>query len=107
METNNQINIADLRKIINKILDFIEKDLGKNTVDLKHNFYWSIADDALYLMEREPAELDCGSLADDREFVLGALKRSSQPLPMDFIHVAPLLHAIAHAVPSYVPPKTH
>lgn len=107
MEANNQIDITALREIINKILDFIEKDLGKKTVDLKHNYYWSIMDDALYAMEKKPTDLGCGSLIDDLEFTLNALKKSNQPLPIDLIHVAPLLHAIAHAVPSYGPPKAH
>jgi len=103
MEKNDQVKIAVLRDVVNNIFDFIEKDLGRPDVDLKNNFYWTIADDVLYSMETKPKELDCGSLVDDWEFVLSAYKNPDRSLPATLLHVAPLLHALAMTVPSYKP----
>lgn len=103
MENPDSVSIDALRKTINGIFDFIEKDLGIKDVELKQNYYWSIADDVLYAMESPPKQPDVGSLRDDWDFVLSASTRDQQ-IPIDFIHVAPLLRALAQAVPSYTSP---
>jgi hypothetical protein len=104
MASPEGVSIEVLRKSINRILDFIEKDLGISEVQLKQNYYWSIADDVLYAMEAPPKQLDVGSLKDDWDFVLSAAKDSGQQIPMLFIHLAPLLHALSRAVPNYASP---
>jgi hypothetical protein len=104
MASPDSISIDVLRKTINGIFDFIEKDLGVAEVELKQNYYWSIAHDALYAMENPPKELDVGSLKDDCDFVLSAFKRDQQ-IPLDFIHIAPLLQALSQAAPSYTVPR--
>jgi hypothetical protein len=64
-------------------------------------------DDAKYKMDQSPGEkeLGCGSLADDLEFVEAAHKDPGQAIPLVLMHVAPLLGALATAVPSYEPPS--
>jgi hypothetical protein len=98
------INIDVLRKTINGILDFIEKDLGITEVELKKNHYWSITDDVLYSMDEPPKQLAVGSLVDDWDFVLSASK-SDQQLPIMFIHIAPLIQALSQGVPNYTSPE--
>jgi len=100
------MRIQVLREVVNDILDFIEEGLERPEVDLKNNFYWSIADDVLYSMETKPEQLDCGSLVDDWEFVLSAYNNPGRSLPVTLLHVAPLLRALATTVPSFTPPKT-
>jgi hypothetical protein len=104
MASASSISIDVLRKTINGIFDFIEKDLGVTKVDLKQNHYWSVTDDALYSMEYPPKESGVGSLVDDWEFVLSAYESADQQIPIMFIHIAPLLQALAQAVPSYTSP---
>jgi hypothetical protein len=105
MERNSAMKIQALRAVVNSILDFIERDLGKSEITFKNNFYWSISEDVLYAMGNRP-ELDTGSLADDWEFVLSAFENRDQALPIVLIHVAPLLRALATELPSYKsPPK--
>ena len=104
MASDSTISIDVLRKTINGIFDFIEKEQrGKTEVELKQNHYWSITDDVLYSMD-EPKQLAVGSLVDDYEFVLSAFKSADQQLPIMFMHIAPLLQALWQAVPNYASP---
>lgn len=105
MANASSINIDALRKTINGVFDFIEKGLGITEVELKQNYYWSIVGDDLYAMEAPPKELSVGSLLDDWEFVLSAYKNADQQIPIDFIHIAPLLQALSQAVPNYISPR--
>ncbi len=101
---NRTIDIEKLRTVTNRILDFVEHELGMKTVELSENFYWSVPDDDLYQMDTEPKELNCGSLIDDLEFVLAAHKDAAQSIPLVLMHIAPLLRALSTAVPNYKPP---
>jgi hypothetical protein len=92
-----------LRAVTERIFDFIERDLQISSVELPHDFYWTLADDVLYKIEQQPQQLDCGSLADDAEFVAAAHKNPEQAIPLVLMHVAPLLRALSTAVPSYKP----
>jgi hypothetical protein len=105
MASPNTISIDVLRKTINGIFEFIENEQhGGAEIELKQNYYWSITDDVLYSMEEPPKQLAVGSLADDYEFVLSASKSADQQLPIVFMHIAPLLQALWHAVPNYPSP---
>ena len=104
MASPDKINVDVLRKVINGVLDFVEKDLGQKEVELKQNYYWSIADKVLYAMEKSPEQLDVGSLKDDWDFVLSASQSADQQIPIMLIHIAPLLQALSQAVPNYAAP---
>ena len=100
------ISIDVLRKTINGIFDFIEKERrGRADIELKQNHYWSITDDVLYSMDEPPKQLAVGSLVDDYEFVLSSFKNVDQQLPIMFMHIAPLLQALWQAVPNYASPS--
>lgn len=106
MEPKISVRIEVLREVTNRIFDFIERDLGKSTVDLSHNFYWSIPDDVRYKVEQSPGkdELVNGSLVDDLDFVMSAYRDSGQAIPLVLMHIAPLLDALATAAPNYKSP---
>lgn len=106
MEPKISVRVEVLREVANRIFDFIERDLGKSTVDLPHNFYWSIPDDVRYKVDQSPGkdQLANGSLVDDLDFVTSAYRDSSQAIPLVLMHVAPLLDALATAVPNYKSP---
>jgi hypothetical protein len=99
-----QVDIKMLRETLNSVLDFIEHDLKKSAVQLPADYYWVVPDDALYAMVQPPAQLDCGSLNDDLDFVEQAHEHREQALPVMFIHLAPLLYALSKAVPSFTSP---
>lgn len=101
------VDVNVLREVTNRIFDFIQRDLELRVVDLPENFYWEIPDDDLYELGAEPKQLECGSLADDADFVRAAYEDQSQAIPLVLMHVAPLLRALATAVPSYKAPDTN
>jgi hypothetical protein len=102
MNHGSRVRVEDLRKAINRVLDFVERDLGKETVDLPHNFYWSIQENYLYSMDHPPRELECGSLVDDLEFMIDGIDDPSRALPIVLIHIAPILRCLAFAVPNFL-----
>ncbi len=104
MENAKQVNIRVLRETINSVFDFIERDPDQSVVALPSNFYWTVPDDALFAMDQPPKQLDCGSLNDDLEFVEAAHATREQATPLMFMHLAPLLYALAKVVPSFAAP---
>jgi hypothetical protein len=100
----SNVSIEVLREVTNRIFDFIERDLKTKSVQLPHNYYWSVSDEVLYAMDSQPPQLDVGSLVDDFSFVAAASKDPSQAIPLVLMHIAPLLRALSRAVPSYRPP---
>lgn len=99
----NRIDVAALRSVMNRIFDFIESDLGLESVELSHNLYWSVDSDDLYEMNRDP-QLNVGSLLDDLDFARAAYEDAGQAIPLVLMHIAPLLKALSTAVPSYKSP---
>lgn len=104
MASDRTIQIDALRKVINWIVDFIEKDLGISEVDLKKDHYWNVFDDDMYELAR-PEDLGAGSLQDDWEFLLSSAKDKAQQLPIMLLHVAPILQALSQALPSSTSPS--
>lgn len=100
----SKVNIAELREVINQVFDFIQKDLNLEEVVLKENYYWSINGEILCSAEKDASEveLSVGSLYDDNFFMKKAKEDTLQAIPVTFIHIAPLLRALASMVPSYV-----
>lgn len=93
-----------LRRVTNQIFDFIEHELGTNQVRLGRDFYWAIPDKGLYEMANKPDDLEVGSLIDDIEFVASASTDKESAIPLNLLHLAPILKALSVAVPSYKPP---
>jgi hypothetical protein len=104
MASDGTIQIDTLRKVINGIFDFVEKDLAISEVKLREDNYWTVLDDKAF-DGVQPTELGVGSLWDDWEFLLSSAKDKNQQLPIMLIHVAPILQALSRAVPSYTSPS--
>lgn len=100
MEKAKSINVALLRGYINKVFDFIEVEVGQSEFKLPYDYYWSVSDDELSGAE-QPTDLQCGSLGDDVEFIQNASKEEARAFPLMLQHVAPILYAMATAIPSY------
>jgi len=97
----NEIQIGELRSVVNGILDFIERDLGIASVTPQYDHYWTVPDGDLYSTTSKPEYLDAGSLKDDWHFVHAAFKDKSQALPATLAHVAPLLLLLSRQVQNY------
>ena len=97
----NKLQIEQLRAVIQRIFDLVQKDFGIKEVILDNNYYWSISEKDLYLLDKNPAQLDVGSLLDDLEFVRSAYEDADQALPLLLLHIAPLLTALATKLPNF------
>lgn len=92
-----EIELRQLRDVINKLFDHIIATRGVSKVELGPNFYWNVPEDDLYKVENKPLELDIGSLEDDWEFV-SALLKTDEPVAYQFTEVAPLLRRIGEVL---------
>lgn len=93
-----EIKIADIKEVVNRLLDHIAKTRGVETVEIDNPFYWNIPATEIYDVTRYVAELDIGSLDDDWEFVSGLLDPSGIPVTYQLTEVAPLLRYIGETL---------
>jgi hypothetical protein len=93
-----EINIAELRLAVNRILDHIEKDLGHVSVQLDQDDYWDVPDNARYDFTKSPEEHVVGKLHDDWQFLSSVLKDKDQAVALMLIHAVPLLRRLAEQI---------
>ena len=88
-----EIDLVELRAVINRLLDHVIKTRGVRTVALETPYYWEVPAPDRYNVEAEPAELEVGNLADDWAFVSSVLQgqHSAGRLPADRARAAPRL----------------
>ncbi len=90
------IHLAELRRIINDLLEHAEQVNGPEFV-LEQDYYWDLDNEAVYGFSSEaPKPEGVGSLGDDWEFLLnlrGSDIKEDGPSLM-LIHAAPLLRYI-------------
>lgn len=93
----SEIKIADLRAILNGILDHIEGDLQMPVVSLQGKNYWEVLD--RYNVNAPDSErLGVGSLSDDWGFAERLLKFPHERRSIMLTHLAPILQAIGDEV---------
>jgi hypothetical protein len=99
-----EIQICDLRKIINMIIDTIEFDdnLKSVVIDDDRDFYYQIDNERSFDVSRELGvdEIEIGRISDDYEFLLSILQDENQALPIMLEHVAPILYFLALRISS-------
>jgi hypothetical protein len=65
-----EVRIDDVKEVFKKLIDGLEAK-GIESVDIPHDFYWSIPQTSRYRPYEEPKDLTMGQLSDD----LGELRR--------------------------------
>ena len=93
-----EINLSDLRLVINRILDHIEHDLGHASLKLTKDDYWEVPDSERYDLTKSPDGYVIGQLHDDWEFLSSILNDKDQAVALMLIHIAPLLRCIGEQV---------
>ncbi|WP_407157123.1 hypothetical protein [Bradyrhizobium sp. STM 3557] len=86
-----EVNVSELRIIVNRILDHVEHDLGVTNVTLTQDEYWTISGNERFDLTRIPDVNGVGKLCDDWEFLQPLLKDKDQAVALMLIHVAPIL----------------
>ena len=93
---NHEIDLRDLRKAVNVILDHIVEDLGvpKIVINEKEDFFWDCPPPEMYDMSKKPSEWWTGRLSDDLEFVQTMMRNDSGYVAFMLTHLAPLLRYV-------------
>ena len=97
MASVNEINLNDLRTLIDSIFDHLSNDLGIERLALEHDYYNTVPLQHMIVDPGSDAEVDVvmGQLYDDLEFLRPLLQDKSGCTSLMFDHVAPLLRYIA------------
>lgn len=94
------VNIGELRRIVNDLLDHVESVNGPE-LRLDQDYYWDLNSEAMYDVTKKVSNVDLvGSLGDSWEFLLNMqrddIKQDGPSLML--IHAAPLLRYIGEKV---------
>lgn len=93
-----EIDIVELKRVVDRLLDHLIHTRGVRVVELKNNYYWTVPDDQVYDMARNTFELGIGSLVDDWDFVSSLLDKETDPVTYQLTEVAPLLRYIGEVL---------
>lgn len=95
-----EIDLVQLREIVNRLLDHAIETRGVKRCELKDNYYWSVPESSLYDVDNKPPQLEVGSLIDDWKFVLSVLDKDKSPVAYQLTEVAPLLQYVGKVLGS-------
>lgn len=98
MDNQMNIEISQLRSVLNMLLDYIEHQGGK-TVHLDADAYWFISRDTVFDPYTESTELSMGQLSDDWESLKKILDKKEDPIGYAAVWASTLLRAIGERVP--------
>ena len=93
-----EIDLRELQRITNRLLDHAIKTRGISKVLLKRNFYWNIEEKELYDIDQKPLSCTVGSLNDDWEMVSPLTSEEREPVVYQLTEVAPILRYVGEAL---------
>jgi hypothetical protein len=91
------IGVAELQAICEQLLDHL-RELGIETVELPHDFYWEIPEEQRYEMRTVPDDLVSARLSDDWNELCKLLSEQSPPIAYKLIWAAAILRAVGERV---------
>ncbi|MBW1596860.1 hypothetical protein [Streptomyces sp. JJ38] len=91
------IPLGQLRHAFELALEHIESSAG-STVELGHDYFWSIPVDELYQVPDEPATMTIGQLSESWQHLEHLLAEPDRALGYDLVWLADVLRAIGQEV---------
>ena len=92
----HEIDLIDVKKIVDKILDHAVEARGNSRVVIERNFYWCFSVPDVYAIENDPPSPDVGSLFDDWSFVQAIATENQEPLANNLVAISQILRYIGH-----------
>jgi len=89
-----EIDLRDLRRVVNRVLDHAQDKLGSDVLVVERNMYWNVPEAWRYEVDSPPRQLDIGSLSDDWEFCRALMDPEKEPVSLLLDQLAPLLSYI-------------
>jgi hypothetical protein len=109
-----EINLRDLKRAVDMILDHVIEDLGVQKVMIEDNedFFWDSPPSEMYDASKQPREWWTGRLSDDLDFIQKMLRSDDGYVAFMLNHASPLLRYVAKQVKECGPrrnesPKTN
>ena len=96
MSAKDKIDIEELRKAVNVLLDHL-RDRGIHEIKLGKDYYWEMDAEKLYDVTTDPTDFGVGSLFDDLESVQKLAAGKDEPVVPLLLKIAPLLRYIGDA----------
>jgi len=94
-----KVKISELRKGFDKVLNHMI-DRGIDEVELDHDYYWHIREEARYDPYVKPKEFDMGQLSDDLDESLRVLNEEDNPMSFSLVWLSSISKAIGEKVVS-------
>lgn len=88
-----EVNTTELRHITTCLLDHLE-NMGQNTIQIPHDYYWAIPTSEKYQPYSQPTDLSLGQLSEDLNELRKLLQSDSEPIAYAFVWLASILCAI-------------
>ena len=95
-----KININDLKKISELLLDYIKKN-NSDYVEIKHDYYWFLDKEELYNPYDKPnqSELTLGQLSTDWENLEKILRSEDDPVGYALVWLSSILRYLGDEIP--------
>ena len=94
-----KIDIAQLRMACDILWEHLH-DLDIDSVDIPHDYYWTVPQQDVYRFDKEPAAFVAGQLSDDWQDVQQILEPDRDAIAYDFVKVSAILRAVGEQVVS-------
>jgi hypothetical protein len=89
-----EIDLVDLKKIVDRIIDHAIETRGRSRIALERNFYWCFSSPDVYAVDEDAPQPDVGSLYDDWSFVKAIATEDQEPLANNLATVSQLMRYI-------------
>jgi hypothetical protein len=93
-----RIQIAELKRITNQLLDHIEKS-EVESVEISADYYWHVPKDERYDHYKKPAELSIGQLSDDWMELKKILDGENKPIAFALVWLSNILRYVGEETP--------
>ncbi|MCZ7416901.1 MULTISPECIES: hypothetical protein [unclassified Streptomyces] len=91
------IHLDQLRRAFELTLQHIEASAG-STIEVEHDYFWSVPGDELYEIAKEPATLTIGQLSESWQHLECLLAEPDRALGYHLVWLADVLRAIGQEV---------
>lgn len=94
-----KIDIVQLRRACDKLWEHL-RELGIDSVDTPHDYYWSVPYQDLYRLESQPNTFEVGQLSEDWQGVQQMLQADRDVITFDFVKISAIFRELGVQVVS-------
>ncbi len=91
-----EVSLSELRLIGESLFEHLENK-GVDVIDIPHDYYWVIPEQARYDTHDEPSEFEMGQLSDDIKELRKLLESKKEPIGYALVWYAAILSAVGEA----------